>query len=94
MSQQLSLKYKQEWAHITSSDSFTGNGLDVSVQVCVLTKKKHVDLTVGASGNLSERTPKSERARKINTRLEECVKHLQSVLCTDGITFTGTAANY
>lgn len=27
------------------------------------------------------------RVRKINTRPEDCVKHLQSVLCTDGNTF-------
>lgn len=29
VSQQLSLQYKQEWAHLTSNDSFTGKGLNV-----------------------------------------------------------------
>lgn len=45
------------------------------MQRCVLTKKKQVDLTVGVSGNLSERTPESETVRKMNTRPEDCVKH-------------------
>lgn len=57
------------------------------VQACLLTKKKQVDLTVGASGNLSERSPKTKSVRKINKGQEDSVKHLQSVLCTDAITF-------
>lgn len=37
-------------------------GLKLRVRgVCALTKNKHVDLTVGASGNLSDKTPRSRK---------------------------------
>lgn len=57
--------------------------------VCELTKNKHVDLTVGASGNLSDRTPRSGRGRW--NSLKSCVKHVHFVLCTDKHVFYNNA---
>lgn len=51
----------------------------------MLTKNKHVDLTVGASGNLSDRTPtrRQKKVKKRNKLLKDGIKHLQFALCTD-----------
>lgn len=55
--------------------------------VRVLTKNKHVDLTVGASGNLSDRTPRRRRGGK-ETNYWKLVSNIYSLY----FVLTGTVA--
>lgn len=81
---------QRESSNLKTNDSLLNTLVWFKLCVCALTKNKHVDLTVGASGNLSDRTPRSGRQKL----LKAGVKHLPFVLCTDKHTFTETAAKH